>query len=48
MDKMSQIYRVEHKVFTSVDYEHGFIQKVHKETAEAYEAHRLETIAGKS
>lgn len=33
-----------YKVFSSVDDEHGFIQTVHTESAEAYEAHRLETM----
>lgn len=33
-----------YKVFASVDDEYGFIQTIHTESAEAYEAHRLETI----
>lgn len=33
-----------YKVFASVDDEHGFIQTIHTESAEAYEAHRLEMI----
>jgi IS5 family transposase len=33
-----------YKVFTSVDDEHGFIQTIHTESAEVYEAHRLEII----
>lgn len=33
-----------YKVFASVDDEHGFIQTIHTESAEVYEAHRLETM----
>ena len=33
-----------YKVFASVDDEHGFIQTIHTESAEVYEAHRLATI----
>lgn len=33
-----------YKVFASVDDNHGFIQTIHTESAEAYEAHRLETM----
>jgi len=33
-----------YKIFTSVDGEHGFIQTVHVESAEVYEAHRLEVL----
>jgi len=33
-----------YKVFASVDDNHGFIQTVHIESAEAYEAYRLETM----
>ncbi|WP_224732675.1 IS5 family transposase [Francisella sp. SYW-9] len=33
-----------YKVFTSVDDEYGFIQTIHTESAEVYEAHRLELI----
>ncbi|APA82383.1 IS5 family transposase [Francisella tularensis] len=33
-----------YKVFASVDNKHGFIQTLHTESAEVYEAHRLETM----
>ncbi|MBK2359631.1 transposase, partial [Francisella tularensis] len=33
-----------YKVFASVDDKHGFIQTIHTESAEVYEAHRLETM----
>lgn len=33
-----------YKVFVSVDDEHGFIQNVHTESAEVYEAHRLPKV----
>jgi IS5 family transposase len=33
-----------YKVFASVDDNYGFIQTIHTESAEVYEAHRLETI----
>ncbi|MBK2356803.1 IS5 family transposase [Francisella hispaniensis] len=33
-----------YKVFASVDDEHGFIQTIHTESAEVYEAHRLEIM----
>ena len=33
-----------YKVFTSVDDKHGFIQTVHTESAEVYEAHRLKVL----
>ena len=33
-----------YKVFASVDDNYGFIQTIHTESAEVYEAHRLETM----
>lgn len=33
-----------YKVFASVDDKHGFIQAIHTESAEVYEAHRLEVM----
>ncbi|MGQ4005928.1 transposase [Francisellaceae bacterium CB300] len=42
--KKGNISHYGYKVFASVDDEHGFIQTIHTESAEAYEAHRLETM----
>lgn len=44
MDKKGKKSHYGYKVFASVDDEHVFIQTIHTELAEAYEAHRLETI----